>query len=279
MKKKWFFIVLTILFVSISIFIEFRNKYKDKYKRNSYDIIDPDDCQKVKDIKKRGFLHVGIKVDVLRFGFLDSKTNREEGIEPDISRAIAFEIFRDENAVKFRPITQKTRGALLDNGELDFVAATFTVTENRKKSYSFTDEDYYSDYITFLVNINSGFKSIFDLAGKNIGVSQSTPTKRCLQEKGKELGIEFNFSEYTSYHELKTALATGRIDAFSADKSILIGYLDENSVILNDAICKQKYSIACKLENKDFCEYLNKIIKKMKNNGQIDTLIKKWNLQ
>ena len=129
------------------------------------------------------------------------------------------------------------------------------------------------------MNKNSDLRSVNDFLGKIIGVSQSTPTKACLQKKSQELRIELKFAEYTSYHELKVALATGRIDAFSADKSILHGYQDENTVILNDVICKQDYGAACKLENKVFCEYLNKIIGEIKNEGLLENLIKKWGLE
>jgi putative glutamine transport system substrate-binding protein len=91
--------------------------------------------------------------------------------------------------------------------------------------------------------------------------------------------MDLKFAEYTSYHELKTALAVGRIDAFSADKSILLGYKDDDSVILDDIVCKQEYGMACKLEDKDFCDYLDKVINKMKIEGTLRDLLKKWNLE
>ena len=54
-------------------------------------------------------------------------------MEPDIARLIAKEITGSEENVEFVGVTAKTRGPLLDNGELDMVIATFTITDERKR--------------------------------------------------------------------------------------------------------------------------------------------------
>jgi putative glutamine transport system substrate-binding protein len=81
----------------------------------------------IKAIKDRGTLKVGVKVDVPKFGFKDPKTNKIEGFEIDIAKAIAKKILGDENKVELQAVTAKTRGPLLDNGEVDMIAATFTI--------------------------------------------------------------------------------------------------------------------------------------------------------
>ncbi len=279
MKKLiWFLILPVILCLVFMFFFKINSKSNKEFLDNAENSWGSNECKKIKDIRNKGYVSVGIKVDMPKFSYLNPETNCEEGFEPDLARVVAQKILGNEKAIKFRPITPKTRGPLLDNDELDFVIATFTITQKRKQSYNFTIP-YYIDYIGFLVNKNSNLKSINDFAGKIIGVSQSTPTKTCLQKKAQESGMDLKFAEYTSYHELKTALATGRIDVFSADKSILFGYSDENSIILDDLICKQEYGIACKLENKDFCDYLNKIIDEIKIDGTLRDLLKKWNLE
>ncbi len=283
-KSVWIPLLFTVICLILIFFLKifyFNNKSNAELlcnNQNSSNLNNLSECQKIKDIKEKGYVSVGIKVDMPKFSYLNPETNREEGFEPDLARIVAAKILGDENSVKFRPITPKTRGPLLDNGELDFVIATFTITEKRKQSYNFT-VPYYIDYISFLVNKNSSFNSIKDFAGKTVGVSQSTPTKICLQKRAEELSIDLNFAEYTSYQELKTALDVGRIDVFSADKSILFGYKDENNVILNGSICEQEYGMACKLEDKDFCEYLNRIINEVKTDGTLHNLLSKWDLE
>ena len=63
-----------------------------------------------------------------------------------------------------------TRGELLDSGDIDAVLATFTITEERKKSWDFTTP-YYTDYVSVLVEDSTGIKDLADLKDKVVGVS------------------------------------------------------------------------------------------------------------
>jgi putative glutamine transport system substrate-binding protein len=231
----------------------------------------------VQAIADRGVLRVGVKVDVPRFGYLNPETNKQEGIEADLAAEIAKRIVGDETKIEFQAVTAKTRGPLLDNGEADMVIATFTITEERKLSYNFSDP-YFTDGIGFLVKKSLGAKEIADLDGKTIGVAQSATTKDALAEKGAELGIEFKYSEYASYPELKVALTSDRIDAFSVDKSILLGYLDDGTEILEETFKPQEYGIATKFDNKELAAFVNDVVNELKSDGTMDSLIAKWEL-
>ncbi|HZK25309.1 MAG TPA: transporter substrate-binding domain-containing protein [Oscillospiraceae bacterium] len=229
-------------------------------------------------IVNRGVLRVGTKVDVPGFGYQNPDTNEVEGMEIDIAKALAKKLLGDENKVETQGVTAQTRGPLLDNNEVDVIIATFTITEERKLSYNFT-QPYYTDAIGFLVKKAAGFKEIKDLDGKTIGVAQSATTKDALEEKAKELGVTFKYGEYASYPELNAALASGRVDAFSVDKSILLGYVNETSEILEEGFKPQEYGIASKLDNEDLAAYLEDFIAEIKADGTLDSIIGKWNLK
>src|SRR6516225_4092964 len=111
------------------------------------------------DIKTRGVLNVGVKADVLDFGFLNPKTNQYEGYEIDIARELAKRLLGDPNKVKFTTVTPKTRSALLDSGELVLVIATFTITDQRKLVLDFSPP-YFTDGIALLVQKSSGIKGL-----------------------------------------------------------------------------------------------------------------------
>jgi len=235
----------------------------------------PADLQAIVD---RGVLRVGTKTDVPGFGYQNPDTNEVEGMEIDIAKALAKKLLGDENKIETMGVTAQTRGPLLDNNEVDIIIATFTITEQRKESYNFT-QPYYTDEIGFLVKKEAGFKDIKDLDGKTIGVAQSATTRDALEEKAKELGITFQYGEYASYPDLNAALASGRIDAFSVDKSILLGYLNETTEILEEGFKPQEYGIACKLDNKDLAQYLDDFIAEIKADGTLDSIFEKWNLK
>ena len=232
----------------------------------------------VQAIVDRGVLRVGTKVDVPNFGYQNPETGEMEGLEIDIAKELAKRLLGDENKITTTGVTAQTRGPLLDNNEVDMIIATFTITEERKKSYNFTDP-YYTDAIGFLVKKDSGINSVKDLDGKTIGVAQSATTKDAIIEKAKEWGITVNFSEYASYPEINAALASGRVDAFSVDKSILMGYINDTTKILEEGFKPQEYGIATKFDNKDLAEYVNNFIAEIKADGTLDALLAKWNLK
>jgi len=229
-------------------------------------------------IKARGVLKVGVKVDVPKFGYKDAATGVVDGFEIDLARILAGKILGDAKKVEVQGVTAKTRGPLLDNGEIDLVIATFTITEERKKSYNFS-EPYFTDGVGLLVKTAKGYKGIKDLGGKRIGVAQSATTKKALTEYGDANGLKFEFAEFNSYPEIKAALDSGRVDAFSVDGAILAGYKDASTSYLPDRFAPQDYGIAGKLGNDGLAKLVNDTVKALKASGELDKLIAKWELK
>lgn len=229
-------------------------------------------------IKKTGVLKVGVKEDVPKFGYLNPSTNQHEGFEIDLAKAIAKKIFGDESKVKFTGVTAKTRGPLLDTGEVDLVLATFTVTDERRKVYDFSDI-YFTDAVGIMVKKASGIKSFADLNGKTIGVAQSATSKKALQEGADKAGITLKFSEYATYPEIKTALDSGRIDAFSVDQAILLGYMEDSVMLLPERFAEQPYGAAIKKGNTELLNLVNGVIEDMQKSGELEALLKKNGLK
>lgn len=232
----------------------------------------------VEGIKARGTLKVGVKVDIPKFGFKDPKTGEITGFEIDLAKAIANKITGDPGKIELQAVNAKTRGPLLDNGEVDLVIATFTVTEERKQTYNFSDP-YFVDGVALLVKKASGIASLKDLDGKNIGVAQSATSKLAIQKEAEKLGIKTNFLEFGTYPEIKAALEAGRVDCFSVDGSILQGYVDDATTILPDRFSPQNYGVASKKSNEALASFVNTTISEMKTSGELDKLIVKWGLR
>ena len=233
----------------------------------------------IKAIKDRGILKVGVKVDVPKFGYKDPKTGKIDGFEIDLAKALAKKILGDENKIELQGVVAKTRGPLLDNGDLDTVIATFTITEERKNSYNFTDP-YYTDGVGLMVKKSSGLKSLKDMNGKRIGVPQSATARKALQaEVDKIPGMKVSFLEFGTYAEVKTALDAGRIDVYSIDVAILMGYMDDSVEILSDRYAPLLYGAATKKNNTALAKLINDTFADMKKSGEMDKLLSKWGLK
>ncbi len=229
----------------------------------------------LEDIKKKDELVVGVKNDIPHFALLDQKTKEIKGFEIDVAKLLAKHILGNENKLKLVAVNAKTRGPLLDNGSIDVVIATFTITPERKRTYNFS-EPYYKDSVGLLVLKEKGYKSLADMKDATIGVAQAATSKRAITSAAKKLGINVKFNEFPDYPSIKAALDAKRIDAFSVDKSILLGYVDKKSEILSDSFEPQEYGIVSPKKDKEFAAFIDTFVKK--NKAQIDELAKKWGL-
>lgn len=222
-------------------------------------------------IKERGVLHVGVVDSAVGFGYMNPETGEYEGLEADLGRLVAKELGVD---VEFTAVTTSTRGQLLDSGDLDMVAATFTITDERKLSYDFT-EPYYIDAQSVIVLNDSGLKTIDDFDGKKIAMSAGGTEKDSIQAI-TDANIEF--VEFADFSEAKLALTAGTVDGFAADSSILTSYVDDSCGFIETKFSPQPYGIATK-KGSDFSTYVNDLVVKWVGDGTIDGLIESNNIQ
>ena len=243
--------------------------------------VDPD----VQAIIDRGVLRVGVKNAVIGFGFQDTLTGEYSGMEIDLATALAEELGVD---VEFTTVTAATRTELLDSGDIDCVLATFTITEERKKSWDFTTP-YYTDYVTVLVEDASGIKTLADLADKKVGVSSGSTSAKALVKAMIEAGVlsgdgfdadsfdpatwtdGVSFAQYDDYPTISTALSAGEVDAFCVDKSILAVYHTDGRSYIDDKFSPQEYGIAT-VKGSGMSELCEKLVTGWLSDGTIDSL-------
>lgn len=235
----------------------------------------------VEAIKERGVVKVGVKADVPKFSLQNTATGEYEGFEDDLAYAIAGKILgismeeaKEQDKVEFQAVNAKTRGPLVENGEVDYVIATFTITPERQETYNFSPA-YYTDAVGILVNNDSGIDTIEDLDGKIIGVAQSSTSKEEFENYKEEngLAVEPTFQEFATYPELAQALAAKQIDAFSVDRAILEGYKNDSNKFLDVRYGEQEYGVCSNKENMELAELINSTVQEMLDNGEMTALM------
>ena len=232
----------------------------------------------VDEIKKKGHLTIGCKMDVPDLGFYDTATDTWSGLEVELAYQTAANLFevsveeaKKQKLVEFVGVTVADREEKLESGEVDCLFATYTITEERQKRFAFSDS-YYTDYIGLMVNTsgenpnsvgNSEIRSLADLDGKYIGVPRNATTRETFLkyiDTMNAMKVSPIFCEYGSYEALFKALKDGNIDVMSVDVSILNGYVDSTTVILGDRFGGQHYGAAVKKENVRLLDIINEVI-------------------
>ncbi len=245
----------------------------------------------VQAIVDAGVLKVGVKNAVPGFGFQDTLTNEYAGLEISLAEMIAESLGVD---VEFTAVTAATRTELLDSGDIDCVLATFTITEARKESWDFSTP-YYTDYVTVLVESESGIASLADLTDKVVGVSSGSTSAKALVSAMVESNVVsadnfdadtfdaatwtevVSFQQFDDYPAISTALSAGEVDAFCVDKSILAVYNTESRGYIQDKFAPQDYGVATKKDSA-FSAYVEELITGWLADGTVDSLIAENNL-
>lgn len=242
-----------------------------------------------------GTLKVGVKDAVIGFGYKDPATGEYSGLEIELAKKIADSLGYED--VEFTTVTAATRTELLDSGDLDCVIATFTITDERKKSWDFSTP-YYTDAVTVLVEKADGITDLSGLVGKKIGVSTGSTSAYALVKTMSEKGLlgdyklpedsksfdisSFNeqgttFEQYGDYPAISNAMTAGTVDAFCVDKSILATYKSDDRDYITDQFSPQDYGVATKKDS-PLSAKIDELIKGWLSDGTIDGLKTQFNL-
>ncbi|WP_127125731.1 transporter substrate-binding domain-containing protein [Georgenia sp. SYP-B2076] len=156
-------------------------------------------------------------------------------------------------------------GTVLASGQCDIAASAMTITPARQKNLDFTDP-YYDSLQSLLVPVDSGIKSINDLAGKKVGVQQGTTGKHYAEEHAKGASI----NEFPSDGELWPALQAGQIDAILQDLPVNIVHekADAKYKVVEEYKTDEQYGFAMsKGERPELLKAVNAQLKTLRDDG------------
>lgn len=232
----------------------------------------------IDDIKAKGFITIGCKTDVPDLGYYDTETDTFSGQEVDLAYEIAAKIFdasvdevKEKGYLNIVGVSVSDREEKLENGDIDLMIATYTITNERKEKFAIS-KSYYTDQIGIMVKAGrsdnesiggTGISSISDLDGKYIGVPRNATTRSDFLnylDTMNNVKVSPIFCEYESYEQLYNALMSGNIDAMAVDVSILNGYNTNKTKILSARFAAQSYGAAAKLENQKLIDLVNEVI-------------------
>ncbi len=232
------------------------------------------DSKTIDAIKKRGKLIAGVKFDTNLFGLKNPSTGKVEGFDIDIAKAIAKKVLGDETKLELKEVTSKTRIPMLQNGEIDLIIATMTITEERKQQVEFSDI-YFMAGQSILVKKGSPLKSVTDLkkGDKVLAVKGSTSATNIRQKVPDATVLEFE-----NYQDAFTALKAGQGVALTTDNAILFGMMkqDANYEVVGGTFTDEPYGIAMPKGDTGFAGVVNQLLGDMKKSGDYDKLYESW---
>lgn len=229
-------------------------------------------------IKSRGYLIVGVKNDSPPYGSLNPATNKPEGFDVDMGHILAKAFLGSPDKIKYVAVTTANRIPLLQQGDIDLVIATMTITPARAKIVDFSTA-YYPSGDGALVAANSDIHKPADLSGKTACFTTGTASKSYMIDDFKKLGITPGKEvDLGTYPECAEAIKEGRADFIFTDYGTLVGTAQQITGlrVLPTLFDTENWGIGVAKNNPEFLAEVNSAIKKSFSDGSWLANYKKW---
>ncbi|MFN2609243.1 MAG: glutamate ABC transporter substrate-binding protein [Acidimicrobiales bacterium] len=223
-------------------------------------------------VAAKGKLVVGTKFDQPGFGQKNPTTGQVEGFDVEIAKLIAVGIFGGTTAsvtskIDFQEAVSKNREPFLQNGTVDMVVATYTISDARKQVVDFAGP-YYVTHQDIMVKANdTSIKSVADLNGKKVCSGQGSTSATNLQAKAPQAQLTL----FGTYSECASALTDGRVQAVSTDAPILAGLVQQSQgafKLVKSTFSDEPYGIGIKKGDDAFRSFINDRLEKIYASGE-----------
>jgi ABC-type amino acid transport substrate-binding protein len=176
-------------------------------------------------VAETGRFAIGFREDARPFSYRDSEGN-PTGYSVDLCRRIATIVKeasgRDEIDIQYIPVDAADRVAAVQSGEVDILCEVVTDTLERRTQADFTLHIFITG-AEMLVKTDSGIEDISDLSDKKVGMLATTTTETAIRDALKTQMIDAEVVTFEEHGAGLAALEDGTIDAYFADRMLLLG--------------------------------------------------------
>jgi glutamate/aspartate transport system substrate-binding protein len=182
--------------------------------------------------------------------------------------------------VKWVPVTLANRFEMVNNGTIDLECGISTNTLARQRLVDFSLM-IWVDGGSFVVKANQPHGGVGDLAGKKIAVIAGTTTESSLRNALKKDFIEAELVLVKEHLEALNALDQGKVDAYAADQTVLIGLAlavkDKLQLALSDRnFSFEPYGLTLRRNDADFRQIVDQTLARIYRTGQIGAIYDRW---
>ncbi|CAM5684503.1 MULTISPECIES: glutamate ABC transporter substrate-binding protein [Streptomyces] len=217
---------------------------------------------------------IGIKFDQPGIG---QKTPQGySGFDVDVATYVAKKLGYNADQIEWKESKSADRETMLKRGDVDFIAASYSITPERQKLVDFAGPYLLAHQDVLVRADDSSIKSPADLNNKKLcSVTGSTSA----QNVKNKLAPKAQLQQYPTYSACLTGLQNKVIDALTTDDSILAGYAAQSQFkgkfkLGGLKMTNENYGIGVK-KGSDLKGKINKALEAMVSDGSWDAAVKK----
>ncbi|GAA4662800.1 glutamate ABC transporter substrate-binding protein [Streptomyces chumphonensis] len=211
---------------------------------------------------------IGIKFDQPGLG-LKTPDGAYEGFDVDVATYVAKELGYEAGDIEWKQSPSPERENLLSRGDVDMIAATYSITDERKEKVSFAGPYLIAHQDLLIRSDETAITDASDLNDKNLcSVGGSTSA----QNVKNELAPDAELQEFDTYSKCLDGLSKGTVDALTTDDAILAGYAAQDNYegqfkLAGLSLSDENYGIGLKKGDTEMQEKVNAALEKMIEDG------------
>ncbi|MER7205591.1 glutamate ABC transporter substrate-binding protein [Streptosporangium sp. NPDC000239] len=212
---------------------------------------------------------VGIKFDQPGLG-QKQPDGSFKGFDVDVARYVAKQLGYRDDQIEFKEAISANREPFIQQGQVNIVAATYSITDDRKKKISFAGPYLVTGQDILTRADDTTINGEEDLRNKKVCGAQGSSSPKRLVDKFGEAWKSQYLTEQQGYGACLPLLENKQVDAISTDATILAGFAARSPGkfrLVGKPFSEEKYGIGLKLEDKDTREKINKALEKMFADG------------
>lgn len=228
-------------------------------------------------IKDKGTLTVALNPDFAPFEFQIIKDGKNEIVGSDVD--LANEIGKSLGVkVKFQAMDFNNVLASVQSGKADIAVSGISATAERKKAYDFSTPYYTAKNVMIVKKSDlTTYKKLSDFSGVKVAVQKGSVQENIVSDQIKGVNAVSLIKNGQMINELKNDTVSGVV----FEEPIAKAYVSANpdltivSSIQFDSSKSDSYAIALPKDSGNLKTEVDKVIKKLKADGQIDKLVEK----
>lgn len=212
-----------------------------------------------------GKIRIGIKFDQPGLGF--KKSGTYVGFDVDVAKYIAKSLGYSEDQIIWKEAPSKQREAMLQNGDVDMILATYSITDDRKRVVSFAGPYFVAGQDLLIRKDETGINGPQDLNGKRLCSVTGSTSAVTVKEK---FASKVQLMEQPGYAECATALLSGIVDAVTTDDIILAGLASASRGrlrVVGKPFTVERYGVGIKKGDTKLASQINNAITEMIQDG------------
>ncbi|MGK8512302.1 glutamate ABC transporter substrate-binding protein [Nocardia asiatica] len=217
------------------------------------------------DHAKDGKLTVGIKFDQPGLG-LRNKDGSYSGFDVEVAKYVAGKLGVQPDRITFKEAPSPQRETLIENGQVDYIVATYSINDKRKEKIDFAGPYYVAGQSLLVRADNADINGPDNLKGKKVcSVKGSTPAQN-IEKNFPDTQLQTN----DTYSLCLEGLRAGSWDAVTTDDIILAGYAAQSSgafKVVGKPFTTENYGIGLKKGDQELRNKINDAIESMIADG------------